>query len=316
MTMSGDYNTSMNNKILVICGPTATGKTALGIYLAQKFNGEIISADSRQVYRGMDIGTGKEWSDEVTIWGYDLVDPDQEFSVSHFLNFAKEKINDILNRDKLPIVVGGTGFYIKAIVDGVNTIDIPQNKSLRKILEEKSVDELFEMLSNVDSIKSASLNSSDKKNPRRLVRAIEVAQYEIDNPKNKKIKNNKYYFIQIGLTTSLENLRERIAKRVQKRVKMGMKGEVKKLLDNGVDWSMQSMYSLGYRQYRDYFEGGVPEDIAIDEWTREEIKYAKRQMTWFKKNKQIKWFNSDKILVEKSDIINLCQEKLKYLTEQ
>lgn len=280
----------MNNKILVICGPTATGKTSLGIELAQKFNGEIISADSRQVYRGMDIGTGKEWSDDVVIWGYDLVSPKEEFSVSHFLNFAKEKIDDILNRGKLPIVVGGTGFYIKGIVDGITTVDIPQNKSLRKILEEKSVDELFEMLSNVDSIKSASLNSSDKKNPRRLIRAIEVAQYSLDNPSSNKKIINKNNFIQIGLTTSLENLRERITKRVKQRVKMGMKNEVKKLLDSGVDWSMQSMYSLGYRQYRDYFEGGVPEEVVIDEWTREEIKYAKRQMTWFKKDKRISWY--------------------------
>jgi tRNA dimethylallyltransferase len=140
----------VQDKILVVCGPTATGKTSLGIELAKKFNGEIISADSRQVYKEMDIGTGKEWGEGVDIWGYDLVAPKEDFNVSQFLKFAEEKILDIKSRKKIPIIVGGTGFYIKGIVDGIETVEIPQNKSLRKILEEKTVDELFEMLSGID----------------------------------------------------------------------------------------------------------------------------------------------------------------------
>jgi tRNA dimethylallyltransferase len=304
------------NKILVICGPTATGKTSLGIALAKEFDGEIISADSRQVYKDMDIGTGKEWDKEVKIWGYDLVSPLNEFSVSHFLDFAKEKIDDIKARNKLPIIVGGTGFYIKGIVDGIGTIDVPQNKSLRKILEVKSADDLFEMLSGIDPIKSANMNFSDKNNPRRLVRAIEVAQFLIDHPNfNKELINNDE-FVQIGLTSSIENIKKRIAKRVLDRVEMGMKDEVKKLLEGGVDWSMQSMYSLGYRQYRDFFEGGVPEDVVISEWTREEIKYAKRQITWFKKDKRITWFDANGVNKTKSDIIALCREKLKFRIKQ
>lgn len=303
----------MQNKILVICGPTATGKTSLGISLAKKFNGEIISADSRQVYKGMDIGTGKEFSDDVVIWGYDLVDPKEEFSVSQFAKFAKNKITDIQKRGKLPIVVGGTGFYIKSITDGIETIDIPQNKNLRANFNNKNAGELFETLSEIDPLKSASLNFSDKNNPRRLIRAIEVAQYNIDHPKiNKKIMNNNE-FIQIGLSATNEELGKRIEERVKQRVEKGMKDEIKKLLDGGVDWSMQSMQALGYRQYRDYFEGEVPEEVLIDEWRREEIKYAKRQMTWFKKNKKINWFNINSDL---SDIIALCQEKLKFHIEQ
>lgn len=305
----------MNNKILVICGPTATGKTALGIHLAKKFNGEIISADSRQVYKRMDIGTGKEWSDEIPIWGYDLVDPKEEFSVSHFLTFAKEKIEDIINRGKLPIVVGGTGFYIKAIIDGIPTIDIPQNKSLRKILQTKNTDELFEMLSGVDALKSASLNSSDKRNPRRLIRAIEVAQYEIDRP-SLRLRSTSHLenkFIQIGLTMTMDKFAKRIEERVKQRIDMGMVTEVKKLLESGVVWDMQSMNTLGYKQYRDYFEGDVPEEVVIDEWVREEIKYVKRQITWFKKDRRISWFS---LPVNKSDIIRLCQEKLKFLIKQ
>lgn len=308
----------MQHTILVICGPTATGKTSLGITLAEKFNGEIISADSRQVYKGMDIGTGKEWSDKIKIWGYDLVDPKEEFNISSFLNFAKAKITDINSRGKLSIIVGGTGFYIKGIVDGYQTIDIPQNKSLRKILDEKKPDDLFDMLSGIDPVKSASLNSSDRNNPRRLIRAIEVAQYKIDHShavsKNEAI--GSFDFVQIGLTSTSNVIKERIEERVKMRVEMGMKAEVEKLLKSGVDWSMQSMYSLGYRQYRDYFEGGVSESVVIDEWTKEEIRYAKRQMTWFKKDRRINWFDVNKIKNNKSDIITLCQEKLKSHTKQ
>src|SRR5687767_6639381 len=122
-------------KLLVICGPTATGKSSLAFKLARKFNGELISADSRQVYIGMDIGTGKEWGEGVEIWGYDLVDPDKEFSVAQYLRFATKKISDIEKRGKLPILVGGTGLYIKGVVDGIPTVDVPRNKKLREILE-------------------------------------------------------------------------------------------------------------------------------------------------------------------------------------
>ena len=282
----------MRQNILVICGPTATGKTGLGIKLAKEFDGEIISADSRQVYKKMDVGTGKEWDKDVKIWGYDLVSPKEEFSVSQFAKFARNKITDIKKRGKLPVIVGGTGFYIKSIVDGIGTIDIPQNKDLRNILDKKTKDELYEMLGGVDPLKAGSLNFSDKNNPRRLVRAIEVAQYEIDRPslKLRPASNPKNEFMQIGLTTTIDKLAKRIEERVKKRVEMGMRDEIEKLLKIGVSWEMQSMQALGYRQYRDYFEGGVPEDVVIDEWTREEIKYAKRQMTWFKKDKRIRWF--------------------------
>src|SRR3989344_7906229 len=140
--------------MLVICGPTATGKTKLGIFLAQKFNGEIISADSRQVYKYMNIGTGKEWDDTVKIWGYDLVDPKENYSVSEYLKYAKTAIEDIHKRNKLPILVGGTGLYIKAVVDGIETINIPSNKELRKSLNNKEVDELFEKLAILDSSKA------------------------------------------------------------------------------------------------------------------------------------------------------------------
>ncbi len=313
------------NKLLVICGPTATGKTKLAIHLAKKFsaqggpasggNGEIISADSRQVYKGMDIGTGKEWPTaqrasgpvgKIKIWGYDIADPKHDFSVSQYLKFAVKKIAEIEKKGKLPILVGGTGLYIKGVVDGIPTVDVPQNKKLRKILEEKTANELYEMLSQIDSMKAASLNSSDRKNPRRLVRAVEVATWMIDNGKKFQMPNAKYQMpnsvLFVGLSSSKEKLDENISKRVDERIKMGIKDEIKNLIKSGINWDNQSMMSLGYREWRDYFEGrrpvgpmalegAVPEENVIEEWKKDERKYAKRQMTWFKKDKRVVWFD-------------------------
>lgn len=280
--------------LLIICGPTATGKTKLGIYLAKKFNGEIISADSRQVYRFMDIGTGKEWGD-APIHGYDLIDPRENFSVSDFVRFATNKIIEIESRGKLPIIVGGTGLYIKAIVDGIETINIPSNKELRKTLDEKSAEELFEKLATLDSAKAASMNSSDKKNPRRLIRAIEVAIWKIDN--ESKIKNkshkNKYRTLWIGLTTeNNEKILATILKRVEKRIEQGFIDEVEDLLKMGVSWKTQSMKSLGYKESEGFFKSGLTYEDFVTAWIRAEFKYFKRQMTWFKKDKRINWFDT------------------------
>ena len=279
-------------KLLVICGPTATGKTALAIKLAKKFDGEIVSADSRQVYKGMDIGMGKEWGD-VPIHGYDLVDPRREFSVSKYLKFARKILKDIWRRGKLPILVGGTGLYIKGVIDGIPTVEVPRNNELRKRLEEKSADELFESLSQLDAVRAGSMNSSDRKNPRRLVRAIEVAQWNLGHGVKCLTSDilHPTSVLVIGLTAAKEPLNTRIEDRVGERVKAGIKKEIESLLKNGVSWDDQSMMSFGYRQYRDFFEGEVPEEVVVSEWTREEQKYVKRQMTWFKKDKRVGWFD-------------------------
>jgi len=327
-------------KLLVICGPTATGKTKLALHLAKKFDGELVSADSRQVYRGMNIGTGKDLPekaqyrisnipttpsqtrflssqsglrgaskyrnkkvayyivDGLNIWGYDLIDPKKEFSVSHYSKFAGKILEDIYSRNKLPILVGGTGLYIKAVVDGIETSVVPKNQNLRDVLEKYSTDDLYEKLSELDSIRSASLNVSDKNNPRRLIRAIEVAQYKLGDQKNvAKLSMNRFidsdtkvFFL--GLKNDFEILKKRISKRVQKRISEGIEDEIRSLLSSGVTWQMQSMTSLGYRQFREYFEGKISEEEAIKKWQSEEVKYAKRQLTWFKKDKRINWFEA------------------------
>lgn len=306
-------------KILVICGPTATGKTPLGFDLAKKFNGEIVSADSRQVYKYMDIGTGKEWSPPIgeagiKIWGYDLVNPKENYNVFDYFREMKIVIEDIWSRNKLPIIVGGTGFYIKSLIDGIATVDIPKNESLRENLEKMSVSELFDKLAVLDSSKAASMNSSDKKNSRRLVRAIEVATWNMENvtqkqvvEHRKEVLDKKVDIMQIGLTAPHEFLLKKIKSRVDKRMNDGFIDEVETLLKMGVSWKNQSMNSLGYRESEAFFKEGLTYEEFIDEWERNEMKYVKRQITWFKKDKRINWFdildtNMDKnveILVQK-----------------
>lgn len=295
-------------KLLVICGPTASGKTKTAVELAKKFNGELISADSRQVYEGMDIGTGKDLPkgakfnfvnsaiggfyvlDGVKVWGYDLVKPTEDFSISEFVQSAHKIIERILNSGKLPILVGGTGYYVKGVLDGIDTADIGRNPALRKQIQSLSIETLYEKLSQMDPLKAASMNISDKKNPRRLVRAIEIADSNIKNEKRVVAPPKKYDSLSIGIKD--DNFREIIRKRVEKRYEEGILEEIKTLLNSGVNWTMQSMSSIGYRQWFDYLNGNRKLNESLDDWAQAEVKYFKRQMTWFRKDNRILWFNT------------------------
>ena len=306
------------NKLLVICGPTATGKTSLALHLAKVFGGELISADSRQVYKHMDIGTGKEipkdfgfrnsdlefkgvevgyYTDgDTRIWGYDLVEPKREFSVAQYIKIADDIIKNIWERGKRPILIGGTGFYIQGIVDGIPTAQIPKNKKLRNLLKGKKVNELFEILAQLNPVKSASMNASDKKNPRRLIRAIEVASWRLE-VRDGKLDNRTSHFqlpistLFIGLTAPKKVLEKKIERRVDERVRQGIENEIKSRLKEGVSWRMQSMTSLGYRQWRDFFEGKKGKDEVINIWKKQEVNFTKRQIAWFKRDKRINWFD-------------------------
>ncbi len=259
-------------KLLVICGPTATGKTQLVLQLAKKLDGILVSADSRQVYKYMDIGTGK---DVKNILGYNLVNPNEEFSVSQYSRFASQKIQEIQGKNKLPILVGGTGLYIKAVIDNIATINVAPDKNLREKLHNKTIDELYEILVKINSEKAKLMNESDRKNSRRLVRAIEIVNSNLKNVADKP----EYDVLMIGLMADKKDLKERIEKRVEERIRMGFEKEVDFLKENGF-WNGAPQKTLGYKDWPD-----------IEKWKTEEFKYAKRQMTWFKKEKRINWFD-------------------------
>jgi len=260
-------------KILIICGPTATGKTKLAVQLAQKFSGEIISADSRQVYKGMDIVTGKDRPTGVKIYGLDLVRPDEEFSVAHFVKFARALINQI----SLPIIVGGTGLYLDSLINPPQTLSVKPNWKLRKKLEIKSIRELQNQLKKLDARRWRSMNHSDQQNPRRLIRAIEVNL----QGQSLQVPNLQAEFdvLWIGLTAKKEILDQRIAKRVKARVRAGAVKEWQQLKKK-YRLNLPSMSALGYRQLPD-----------IAKWIKAEQQYSRRQLVWFKKNSHIHWFD-------------------------
>ncbi len=300
-------------KLLVICGPTATGKTKLAIHLAKVLNGEIISADSRQVFKQMDIGTGKNLPKSPKIvaekllppyyiiegqrvWGYDIVSPTKTFSVAQFVYVAKKIIKDLESRDKLPIVVGGTGFYIKSLIDGIDTAWVKPIKDLRKIFNTLDKDELYGTLASIDPTKAAQMNVSDRNNPRRLVRAIEVAQTIMLVGNKGRSRKSKCDTLIIGITSDKKNLEKTINLRVKKRLKEGFVKEAKKLKLKKL--SMQAFDTLGYKQIFQYLDSKMSFQEAVDRWKREEFNYAKRQLTWFKKDKRICWFdmNDEKLI--------------------
>ena len=203
----------LSKRVIVICGPTATGKTKLAIRLAKELDGELISADSRQVYIGNDLETGKDKDilGDTKIWLMDIVEGKTEFSVSQWRRLAQEAIVDILSRGKLPIVVGGSGLYIRALVENLSDVDVPQNLELRRT--NKSATELFEILNEIDPVRAKNLNNSDKNNPRRLIRAIEIAQF----PSPKLGEGLGVRYVIIGLTAPQEFLMEKIKERVKDR---------------------------------------------------------------------------------------------------
>ena len=291
------------NKLLIICGPTASDKTSLAAKLVKKFSGQIISADSRQVYQGMDIGTGKDKPKGVKILGYDLIKPNQDFSVAHFVKFALPEIKKIQSTGDLPILVGGTGLYLDAITQPFDTINVKTNKNLRTKLNSKSVNQLQNILKKINPKKLQSMNHSDQLNPRRLVRAIEVANTNlrawsrIRGSPSLKVEFDPLW---IGLKTSKKHSDELIEKRVDQRLKQGSQQEVTQLIKTGYSWDLPSMSAMGYKQWQPFFEGKADLGQVRLSWITAEKQYLRRQLTWFKSKPQINWFDiKDKNLFSK-----------------
>ncbi len=278
------------NKIIVILGPTASGKSDMAVVLAKKFGGEVISADSRQVYKSLNIGSGKITKREmkgVPHYLLDVANPKRAFSVAEFKRLAEKKADDILKRGKIPIICGGTGFYIQAIVDNLVFPEVLPNKQLRVKLEKKTTEELFKILRSKDSRRAKEI---DSKNPHRLIRAIEIVTHLGSVPHLDVRRPNKYNALQIGIKTDDEKLKERIYARIIARLRTGMVAEVKHLHEQRLSWKRMEALGLEYRYLSRYLRGKITKDEMIEQLNIATRQFAKRQKTWFKRDKRIKWF--------------------------
>ncbi len=291
-------------KIIVILGPTASGKSDLAVQLAKKFNGEIISADSRQVYRGMDIGTGKIPRDKLLnkydriylAMGIrhhliDIVSPKKVFTVSDFKSQAERAISDIIKRGKLPIIVGGTGLYIDALIYDIDIPEVPPNPLLRLNLNKFTAEKLYQKLKKRDPERSKTI---DPHNKVRVIRALEI----IDSLGKVPFLNTHYSLLAtrynvLWLGLNPKNLEKRIAIRVNQRLKKGAIKEVKNLIQNRVTKKRIYDFGLSYRAIIKFLDTKIDKQTMVKEFMRSEIQYAKRQMTWFKRNKKIKWLSKN-----------------------
>lgn len=281
-----------HQKILVITGPTASGKSDLAVRLAKKFDGEIISADSRQVYKGLDVGTGKITKEEMQGIPHHLLgvaDPKERFTASDFVEQAKQAINRIHLINKLPIVVGGTGFYISALAEMTSLPNVAPNPKLRKNLEKKNAEELFEMLKEKDPRRAKSI---DPKNKVRLVRALEIVE-KLGKVPTQKSADSPYEFVYIGLKPDDKTLEERIRTRLEKRMP-DMLEEAKRLHSEGLSYERMRELGLEYKFLAMHLEGELSLEEMKEKLYTAIRQYSKRQMTWFKKNEKIKWFKPEK----------------------
>jgi len=287
-------------KVIVICGPTASGKTSLAIELAKKINGEIVSCDSMQIYKDMTIGTAKPTIEEMQGIKHYLIDfvlPNQRYSVAEYKNDATKAIEEILAKGKIPIVVGGTGLYMDSLIYGIEyndiKIDEEYRKKLEKIAEEQGLNTLYEMAKKVDEEATKRISSNDKK---RIMRILEIykatGKTKTEQEEESRRKEIKYDFKIFALNMERSILYERINKRVDKMIEDGLIEEVQNLL-NKYDQFPTAMQGLGYKEIVEYLKGIYTKEEAIEEIKLQSRRYAKRQLTWFRKNKQTIWLDSN-----------------------
>ena len=286
-----------NPKIIVVVGPTASGKSTLAVKIAKKLGGEIISADSRQVYEGMNIGTGKITKKEMTKIPHHLLDvanSKRQFSVAQYKRLANKEIKKIIRRGKIPIICGGTGFYIQAITENISIPEIKPDAKLRIALEKKSTKELFSQLKRLDSRRAKNI---DRNNRRRLIRALEIIVKS--GKKVPLLKSGpKYEVLFIGVNRKPKELKELIKSRLFKRLKVGMVKEVINLKKSGLSWKRLEDFGLEYRYVAYYLQNKLSYNEMTAKLQKEIEHYAKRQMTWFNRNKKIRWIANSKQAVK------------------
>jgi tRNA dimethylallyltransferase len=320
----------MNTRLLIILGPTASGKSDLAVRLAKKYNGEVVSADSRQVYKGLNIGTGKITKNEMKGIRHhllDVADPKKQFTVIDYRKLADKAIADITKRGKLPIICGGTGFYIDTVVNERDFPAAKADKKLRAKLSKKSVEQLLAMLTKLDPrrAKTMAANNSERHNSRRLIRAIEITtvqmrQTKIEGRHSADTKSQigipihavalepalyrKYDSLFIGIKVPRNELRDRIKKRLRARMKAGMLAEAKRLHEprtkrnpnGGLSWKRMNELGLEYRYEAELLQGRLNREQFMETLATKIWQYARRQMTWFRRNRKIKWFTRNQYL--------------------
>lgn len=280
--------------VIVICGPTASGKTKLGIDLANRINGEIISSDSMQIYKDMDIGTAKPTIEERAAAVHHLVDfvsPDQRYSVADFKKDATEKIKDILSRGKTPIIVGGTGLYVNSLIYNIEFKEQETDLNYREELEKLDIEKLYEMAMKIDEEACKKISEKDRK---RIIRILEIyhttgkTKTELEAESRKKVEYDYRIFV---LNWDREELYERINYRVDLMMEAGLIDEVKSLLEKYQDFPT-ALQGLGYKEVKEYLDGILTKEEMIEKIKQETRRYAKRQLTWFRAYKNATWLDA------------------------
>ncbi len=295
------------SKTICIVGPTASGKTAISIEIAKCFNGEIISGDSIQVYRELNVGSAKITQDEMQGIIHHLIDIKScfdGFSAGEFSELTKQKIEEISTRGKTPIIVGGTGLFIKGLIEGYDYSSCPRNEEFRQdckeIIENQGHSSLYQELQALNPKRAEQISENDQK---RIIRALEIEKFSNASPQKGSDINN---FVVIGLTTSREKLYERINKRVDEMVENGLIDEVRALFEKGLSEDSQSMKGIGYKELFPYFRGESSLEECLNLIKQHSRNFAKRQMTWFRSMPYIEWFENNQI----EEIKNYIRSKL------
>lgn len=309
----------MKKPLIVLTGPTAVGKTSLSISLAKAVNGEIISADSMQVYKGMDIGSAKIRKEEmqgVTHYLVDILEPEEEFHIVKFQKLAKAALEEIYAKGKIPILVGGTGFYIQAVTRDIDFTQAEQETSYREELEqfakEKGAEYLHEKLREVDSKSAENIHAN---NVKRVIRALEFYHQNgtpiSEHNEEQKQQTSPYNLAYFVLTAPREILYERIDRRVDQMMEEGLLEEVKSLRERGCHRGMVSMQGLGYKEILAYLEGEYPLEEAVRILKRDTRHFAKRQLTWFRREQNVIWVDKEQFHWNEAEILEYMMSVLK-----
>lgn len=313
----------MKKPLIILTGPTAVGKTKASIGLAKALNGEIISADSMQVYKHMDIGSAKIRPEEMQGIKHYLIDelePDEEFHVVRFQEMAKKALEEIYAKNKIPIVVGGTGFYIQALLYDIdfteNEEDTEYRKELEQLAAEKGADVLHEMLRKVDSASAEAIHAN---NVKRVIRALEFHKQTgrkiSEHNEQERAKSSPYDFCYFVLNDERERLYERINLRIDQMLDDGLVEEVMSLKDQGYTKEMVSMQGLGYKEVLDYLNGNCTLEEAIYILKRDTRHFAKRQLTWFRRERDVIWVSKNEHNYDEDKILNVMLDHIKERTQ-